>query len=110
MPIQYKILGQINPSPNTLTNLFVTSAESTAIVTAVSIANLNTSSNATYSLVSRPIDEALADKHHFIRAGVIPPSEQITITPAITMNVSTIFAANSNLPNLVFHAYGSEIL
>jgi len=108
MPTSYEILGQINPAANTLTNVFVTTASSSAIVGSITIHNFS-DANASYSIVVRPINETLASKHHIIRGGIVPARELITITGAVTMNSSVILAANTNSSSITFNAYGGEI-
>lgn len=109
MPDSYKILGQINPTANTLTNVYVTGAAASAIVSTISIHNFS-DSNSSYSIVVRPNNESLENKHYVIRGGVIPARELITITGAVTLNASAILAANTNSGNISFNAYGVEIV
>ncbi len=104
----HKILGQLSPTANTLTNVYVTGASSSAIVGTITIHNFS-DSNSSYSLVVRPINEALSAKHFIIRGGVLPAREQITITGAVTMNSSAILAANTNGGSVSFNAYGVEL-
>lgn len=109
MPDSYKILGQINPTANTLTNVYVTGAAASAIVSTISIHNFS-DSNSSYSIVVRPNNESLGNKHYVIRGGIIPARELITITGAVTLNASAILAANTNSGNISFNAYGVEIV
>ena len=104
----YEILGQLSPTANTLTNVFVTGASSSAIVGTITIHNFS-DANATYSLMVRPINETLANKHFIIRGGILPARELITITGAVTMNANAILAANTNGGSVSFNAYGVEI-
>lgn len=104
----YEILGQLAPSANTLTNVFVTGASSSAIVGTITIHNFS-DANASYSLVVRPINETLANKHFIIRGGILPAREMISITGAVTMNANAILAANTNGGSVSFNAYGVEI-
>ena len=104
----YEILGQLSPTANTLTNVFVTGASSSAIVGTITLHNFS-DSNTSYSLVVRPINETLANKHFIIRGGVLPAREMISITGAVTMNASAILAANTNGGSVSFNAYGVEI-
>lgn len=104
----YKILGQLSPNANTLTNVYVTGASSSAIVGTIVIHNFS-DSNTSYSLVVRPINEALATKHYIIRGGVLPAREQITIKGAVTMNASAILAANTPSSSVSINAFGVEI-
>lgn len=104
----YEILGQLAPTANTLTNVFVTGASSSAIVGTITLHNFS-DANASYSLVVRPINETLANKHFIIRGGVLPAREMISITGAVTMNASAILAANTSGGSVSFNAYGVEI-
>ena len=108
MPQSYEILGQISPTANTLTNVFVTGASSSAIVGTITLHNFS-DSNTSYSLVVRPINEAIGDKHFIIRGGVLPARELITITGAVTLNSSAILAANTGGSSVSINAYGVEI-
>ena len=108
MAQSYEILGQVSPSANTLTNVFVTGASSSAIVGTITLHNFS-DSNTSYSLVVRPINEAIGDKHFIIRGGVLPARELITITGAVTLNSSAILAANTGGSSVSINAYGVEI-
>lgn len=108
MAQSYEILGQISPTANTLTNVFVTSASSSAIVGTITIHNFS-DANASYSLAVRPINESLSTKHFIVRGGILPARELITITGAVTMNSSAILVANTNDSSVSFNAYGVEI-
>jgi hypothetical protein len=105
----YEILGQVSPTANTLTNVFVTGAATSSIVGTITIHNFS-DANASYSLVVRPINEALANKHFIVRGGVLPARELITITGAVTMNANAILAANTSGGSVSFNAFGVEIV
>jgi hypothetical protein len=107
MPTAYKILGQITPAANTLTNVYSTGSSS-AIVGTITIHNFS-DTNTSYSLVVRPTTTTLNTQHFIIRGGVLPAREQITITGAVTMNANTILAANTGGSLTSFNAYGVEI-
>ena len=108
MAQSYKILGQVNPSANTLSNVYVTPNSTEGVVNSIIIANQYTD-NASFSLVVRPIDETLDDKHYIVRGCVVPGSDTLTMTLSLTLQGDVILAANTNSPNLSFGAYGVEI-
>ena len=68
MAQSHKILGQLSPTANTLTNVYVTGASSSAIVGTITIHNFS-DANTTYSLVVRPINEALAGTETVLMIG-----------------------------------------
>jgi len=104
----YKLLGQVSPSANTLTNVYVSGASTNAIVGTITLHNFS-DSNVSYSLVVRPNNESIGDKHFIIRGGVLPARELITITGAVTLNSSAILAANTWGGSVSINAYGVEI-
>ena len=108
MPQAYEILGQISPTANTLTNVFVTGTSTSAIVGTITISNFS-DANASYSLVVSPINESLGTKHFIVRGGILPARELITITGAVTLNSSAILAANTGGSSVSINAYGVEI-
>lgn len=108
MTTAYKILGQVTPSGNTLTNVYTTGSSTQAIVGTITLNNLS-DANVSYSLVVRPTSIALSTEHYIIRGGVIPPRELITITGAVAMNSSVLLAANTNSGSVTINAYGAEI-
>jgi len=108
MAQSYKVLGQITPTANTLTNVYVTGASSSSIVGTITLHNFS-DSNTSYSLVVRPINETIDNKHYIVRGGVLPARELITITGAVTLNSSAILAANTGGSSVSINAYGVEI-
>ena len=56
MPNTYKILGQVNPSANTQSNVYVVPAATEAVVNSLTIANQGIS-NVSYSVIVMPTAE-----------------------------------------------------
>lgn len=108
MSTAYKLLGQITPTANSMTNVYTTATGTQAIVGTITIHNMN-DANAAYSLLVRPTADAQSNTHYIIRGGVIPARELITIKGAVTMNAGVLLAANTNLDNITINAYGAEI-
>lgn len=109
MPQNYTILGQVTPAIETLTNVYVTDASTEAVIGTITISGLTDTVNSSCSLVVRPINEALDDKHFILRGVPVFKDEIIVISGAITMGPDTIFAANSYTGNVHFTAFGVEI-
>jgi hypothetical protein len=57
MPNTYKILGQVNPSANTQSNIQVVPAATEVVINSIQIANQNTTTNASYSIIVMPSAE-----------------------------------------------------
>jgi hypothetical protein len=114
MANSYKILGQIAPSSNTLTNVYVTGASVSSVVNTIYLCNQD-SANANVSVIVRPINEALANKHFILQDQRLDAADTIILNLNITMNSDVILAANiatrtgEATANCSVNAYGVEI-
>jgi hypothetical protein len=115
MANSYKILGQIYPTSNTLTNVYVTGASISSIVNSIYITNQDTA-NANVDIVIRPINESLENKHFLLKNQFLGAADTIIINPNITLNASAILAANityragdTKTGNVSINAFGVEI-
>lgn len=104
----YKILGQVNPTANTMSNVYVVPGATEGVVNSIIISN-QAATNASFSLVVRPTSEALDSKHYIVRGCVVPASDTMTMTLSLTLPADAILAANTNSSSLSFGAYGVEI-
>jgi hypothetical protein len=94
MANSYKILGQIAPTQNTLSNVYVTGASVSSVVNTIYICN-QSAANANVDIVVRPINETLANKHYILQNQLIDAADTLILNLNITMNASVILAANS---------------
>ncbi len=115
----YKILGQIAPTQNTLTNVYVTGATANAVVSTIYICN-QSAANANVDIVIRPINEAIGNKHFVLQNQLLGAADTIILNLNITMNSSVILAANAEFrtceannllsaSNVSISAFGVEI-
>jgi 2',3'-cyclic-nucleotide 2'-phosphodiesterase (5'-nucleotidase family) len=121
MPQTYKILGQVYPNANTLTNVYVTGASTSAVVNSIFLSNQQTeTSNVT--IILRPVNEALQSKHTVIFDETVHAASTYILNLGITMGPNMILAANTTyaadqpvgqIPTSVgrisFGAFGLEI-
>jgi hypothetical protein len=114
MANSYKILGQIAPTSNTLTNVYVTGASVSSVVNTIYLCNQD-SANANVSVIVRPVNEALANKHFILQNQRLDAADTIILNLNITMNSDVILAANiatrtgEATANCSVNAYGVEI-
>ena len=107
----YKRLGAINPSANTQTNVYVVPASTEAIISTIAICNQD-STNVSYSLIMMPpgaFASPAGATNFVIRGAVVPAADTILLTIGLTANAGSIFAANTNNPNVSISMFGSEI-
>jgi hypothetical protein len=119
MPQNYKILGQTFVTPNTLTNVYVTGASTSAVVNSIYIANQGAFSS-NVQIILRPIGESLSNKHVILRDEVVQGSSTYVLNLGITMGSNMILAANTTysanqtpavtgMSNTSYSAFGLEI-
>lgn len=115
MAYTYKILGQIFPTANTLTNVYVTPASTSAIVTSVYLTN-GSQSNANVSLVVVPVDETLDTQHYIFKDMNLQQADTLVVNLNLTLEENVILAANnaqragtSSTANVSISAFGVEI-
>lgn len=108
----YRILGQVNPSANTQSNVYVVPAATQAVINSIQIANQSTS-NVSYSLMVFPTAEfstpASNGKYYLIRGSTMPAGDAATLTLSLSLPAGAIVAANTNSSSLSFSAFGVEI-
>ena len=108
MPTTYKVLGQINPAANTLSNVYTVPAATQAVISTITVCN-QTASNASYSIAVAPDGQADNVKHYIIRGGVVPAADSIAITLGLTIDAADQVRANTNNNSISFSIFGSEI-
>jgi len=107
----YKILGQINPTANTQSNVYTVPSSTSAVVSSIVISN-QTATNTTYSLIVVPTASytvPAAPKYFLVRGGCVPPNDVVTLNLGLTLPSATIISANASTSNLSFSAFGVEI-
>ena len=112
----YKILGQIVTTANSIANVYVVPAATSASIGTITVCN-GTANDVLLDLVMRPSSEALATKHYIVRSITLPAADTLIIDSGVTLNTGAILAANTTGANaaacaagISVHAYGVEIV
>lgn len=112
----YKILGQIATTANTISNVYVVPAATSASIGTITVCN-GTATDVLFDLVMRPSTEALATKHYLLKSITVPAADTLIIDSGVTLNTGAILAANTIGGNaaaaaagISVHAYGVEIV
>ena len=111
MPNIHKILGQINPSANTQTNVYVVPASTAALVNSIHVDNLSTT-NVSYSIIVVPSSENSTTplpKHFILRGSIAPTNDTVLLDFPLTLPAGTVVAANTSGASLAISAFGVEI-
>ena len=110
MGIQYKVLGQVNPTANTLTTLYtVPAAPANTVVSTFTACNLDTVA-ATFSFAVRPAGAAINNKHYINYNTTLAGNDTITATLGITLGNTDVVSVNASSALISFNLFGSEIV
>jgi hypothetical protein len=111
MARNYTILGQRNPTANVLTTLYTVPSSNSAIISSITIANLNEDSASGGAFrISVNTSSAAVSNASYIAYGVnVPGRDAITLTLGVTLNAGSIVSVNANSSLLAFSAFGTEI-
>lgn len=107
MPTTYKVLGQVQPSANTLTTLYTVPAASSAVVSTIVVTNLGPSST-TYRIAIRPSGAAIDNKHYIAYDISVPTLDSLSLTLGITLASTDVVSVESYSGLAVFNIFGSE--
>jgi hypothetical protein len=108
MATVYKVLGQSNPTANTLTTIYTVPASTQTVISTVSICNQSANA-ATFRLAVQPTGTTIAAKHYINYDTPLPGNDTITLTIGMTLGNTDIISANTTSPNVSFSVFGSEI-
>jgi len=109
MATVYKVLGQSNPSPSTLTTLYTVPASKYAVISTMTVANLTGTAN-TYRIAIRPGGASIANAQYIAYDVTVAASDTTTLTLGITLNTTDIISVYGGAAsNLAFAAFGSEL-
>jgi hypothetical protein len=103
----YKVLGQL-ASTTSLAALYTCPSSTEAVISTIVIANRESTSK-TFTIVLRPNDETLADKHYLAKDITVGASDTTALTLGITMNAADVLYVSGSTTDLSFAAFGSEI-
>jgi hypothetical protein len=107
----YKILGQSSPTANALTTLYTVPSGNSAIISSITIANLNESDGTGGAFrIAVNTSSAAVSNASYIAYGVnVPGRDTVTLTLGITLNAGSIVSVNANSSLLAFSAFGTEV-
>lgn len=108
MPSTYKVLGQVQPSANTLTTLYTVPSSKQAVVSTIVVTNLGPTAT-TYRIAIRPAGAAINNKHYIAYDISIPTLDSLSLTLGVTLDTTDIVSVESYSGLVSFNLFGSEI-
>ena len=108
MPRNYTILGQANPTANTLTKLYGVPAGNSAVISSINIANLDANA-AAFSIAANVSGVATANANYLAWRVTVPGNDSIALSLGVTLNASSQLSVNANTSTVSFSAFGTEM-
>lgn len=108
MATAYKVLGQLNPSATTDTDLYTVPSATSTVISTIIICNQD-SADATYRIAIRPDAATLAAQHYIAYDVTVGASDSTTLSLGITLDAADVVTVYGSTGTLSFSAYGSEI-
>jgi hypothetical protein len=108
MTITYKVLGQINPTANTLTTLYTVPSANSSVISTIVVCN-QSSVATTFRLAVQPGNATIVSKHYINYDTPLPANDTITATLGITLAATDVISANVGSATVSVSAFGSEI-
>jgi hypothetical protein len=108
MAQNYKVLGQQNPTANTLTTLYTVPSSNQAVLSTVSICNLGPTP-AAYSIAVRPAGASISNTHYVVYRAAVANNDSVMMTLGISLGNTDVLSVNANTSLVAFHAYGVEM-
>ena len=108
MAITYKILGQSNPTANTLTTVYTVPAATQAIVSTIVCCNQG-SASANVSLTVQPAN-ASANSAMYVASNIsVSIQNSLALTLGITMGATDTIRTYCSTGNIAVSIFGSEV-
>jgi glucose-6-phosphate dehydrogenase assembly protein OpcA len=108
MATTYKVLGQIEPSANSVTTVYTVPSATQAVISTITACNQGTGS-ANIRIAVQPNAEALADKHYVAYDVTIGASQTAAFTLGITVDAADIISVRASTATVSFNVFGTEI-
>lgn len=109
MPTEYKVLGQVAPSSNSLTTLYTVPAATQAVISSLTVCNRASSSKA-FRIAVRPDGAAIANQHYIAYDTAVGSLDTVTLTIGMTLGADDVVSvASFDAHNVSFTLFGSEV-
>jgi hypothetical protein len=108
MATTYKVLGQVNPSANTLTTAYTVPTSTEAVISTIVVTNTGPTAT-TYRIAIRPNGAASSIGQYIAYDISIPTLDSLALTLGVTLDAADIISVESYSGLVNFHIFGSEI-
>lgn len=109
MASSYKVLGQLAPTAQSLSNLYIVPANTQAVCSTLVICNTGTSAT-TARVAIRPAGGAISIQHYIVYDALIPAGDSTFLTLGISLAETDVVSVYANVATLSFSLFGSEVV
>lgn len=107
MALNYKSLGQLNPSATTLSTLYTVPSATQAIASTLVVCNQGVST--TFRVAVRPAGASIDPKHYLAYDSPLDANGSIFLTFGMTLTATDVVSVYAGTGNLSFNLFGSEV-
>lgn len=108
MTTTYKVLGQLNPTANTLTTVYTVPSTTQTVVSTVTVCNLANTA-AAFSIAVQPANATINNKHYINYQTTLPANDTVAMTLGITLATTDVISANCSTGTVSINVFGSEL-
>ncbi len=108
MTTLYKVLGQNTPSANTTTTLYTVPSTANTVVSTLTVCNQG-AGNAAISVAVCPANTAVTTSQNIVSNATVVANDTVFLTVGLTLATTDTLRVTSNIANVSFNAFGSEI-
>lgn len=107
MTTVYKVLAQSNPAASTATDLYTVPANTSTVVSTLSVCNQNAS--ATFNVQVRKAGAASNNSQYIVYSNYVNQYDTVFLTLGITLANTDVVTVYASTANVSFSLFGSEI-
>lgn len=103
-----KILGQINPTLNTLSSLYVVPINTSTVISTLTVCNLSLTVDSTFRLAIRQNGAAINNNQYIYYDLPILANDTFCASLGLTLAANDVISIYSSTSNLSFNLFGQE--
>jgi len=104
----YKVLGQTNPTANTITTSYTVPAGNSTVISSITICNQG-NANANMAIAVCPANISITTSQYIINNATCVPNDTIFLTLGVTLAATDTVRVSSTNDNTSFNIFGSEL-
>lgn len=108
MPTDYRVLGQVLPSANSLTTLYTVPAAKQAVCSTIAICNQSVTA-ATYGICVRQAGASQTASQYLAMGATVPGNDTIFMTIGISLTATDVISVSASTATVSFNVFGSQL-